>query len=165
MPIVSGKLARTGKVLLCINHKLMCLLLIVLGKSALRWLTISLQHHAVIYLVHYVRFILWTFFILLIVKMLIAGCRVRWSKYNCWNIMNSEENSNDNESLWCVSILLSPSFNNNAQFNKTEELPREKSLPLRLQQPPQGPCLHIKPQLCLRLEKKYLKHYARDTYI
>ena len=51
MPIVSGKLARTGKVLLCINHKLMCLLLIVLGKSALRWLTISLQHHAVIYLV------------------------------------------------------------------------------------------------------------------
>ena len=57
MPIVSGKLARTGKVLLCINHKLMCLLLIVLGKSALRWLTISLQHHAVIYLVLYVRFI------------------------------------------------------------------------------------------------------------
>ena len=96
--------------------------------------------------------------------MLIAGCRVRWSKYNCWNIMNSEENSNDNESLWCVSILLSPSFNNNAQFNKTEELPREKSLPLRLQQPPQGPCLHIKPQLCLRLEKKYLKPPEIHTF-
>ena len=144
MPIVSGKLARRGKVLLCINHKLMCLFLIVLGKSAYN---ISSATSCSILKTN-------------------VDCRGKWRKYNCWNIrtVNSEQNSNDNESLWCVSILLSPSFNNNAQFNKERGVATgEISASVRLQQPPQGPCLHIKPQLCLRLEKKYLKHYARNT--